>query len=193
MQECFGYNIEKLLQALPRFELREIPVVHKSEDDSRQVVEYYFTKKNDIKRIEYWYGFGKSMSVYCNEIKHVLYESNVTINGTIPLRMNENNFISPKLKINSEFVESTPELVIWLKFNKVPETAMRNAMQSFKLYSTIEYPGVPTPQLSHGYWGYSSENLKLHEKEIETVLNGIDDELLRKKIECILYARVFKN
>jgi hypothetical protein len=58
----------------------------------------------------------------------------------------------------------------------------------------IEYPGVATPiPTSTGNYAYSNTPLVLTEREIDSVLNGIEDELLRKKIDCILHARVFKR
>ena len=59
-----------------------------------------------------------------------------------------------------------------------------------KRLNTMVYP---PPSKEHGYWSYSSATLVMDEREIEAALNDIDDELLRAKVKCVLYARVFKH
>ena len=65
--------------------------------------------------------------------------------------------------------------------------------EEFEFYHTIEYVGVPNVYVKNGHTVSSSEYLVLNEKDIKTVLDGIEDENLRIKIKEILYARVFKQ
>ena len=124
------------------------------------------------------------------------HSKNVTINGNDDLvRIDCNKYISPSLYVNGNWVEATYELRNWLNayYPNIADDMLKNISQEFTVYDVIEYPGVSTPIKHDSYWGYSSQDLLLDEREIESVLNGIEDELLRKKIECILYARIFKK
>ena len=65
--------------------------------------------------------------------------------------------------------------------------------EEFEFHHTIEYAGVPNVYVKNGYTVSSSENLVLNEKDINAVLDGIEDKNLSAKIKQILYARVFKT
>ena len=81
----------------------------------------------------------------------------------------------------------------WLNNLGISDNSLEEIIETYTVYSIIEYPGVSTPSKYRDSWGYSSETLKLDEREIQTVLESIEDELLREKIRCILYARIFKR
>ena len=195
MKKCICYNIEGLLKLLPGFELKQIRTTHESEDDEwGNKGEYYLTNKDNILRVQNYHSLFTSKTVVFNDgSKCSLYSNNVNFSDKDVLRVSKNDFISPILAIGSDYIESTSDLEEWLNFNNVTDEMLETISSTFDVYSVITYHGVSTPSKCGDFWGYSNEPLKLDDREIEYVLNSIEDELLRKKIECILYARVFQK
>ena len=194
MKECICYNIEKLLQLLPGFQLKAISVVHEDEDDSQYSTEHYLTSRDNIERIEYYHSLGTSISVkYSDNSAESLFGRNFSIAGQLTPQMGQNYFLSPRVNVNADYVEATSDLLAWLQYNGVEEEALSEISDTLAVYEIVDYPGVPTPFKRREHWVYSSEDLRLEEREIQTALASIEDELLRRKIECILYARVFKR
>ena len=179
---------------VPNFKIELIQTLHESEDDAKKKGEYHLTNRQDIKNIRYYHSLWTSTTVYFNDgTNQSLYADNVNSKDESLLRVNRNDFLSPAIKISGDYVEFTNELADWLKYNGVKDSDFVEHLEQFTVYESMEYPGVSTPSKHGKYWGYSSETLVLKEEEIKTVLDSIEDELLRKKIECILYARIFKK
>lgn len=189
------YNVEKIRQALEEsgYYFVKLPIDEEGEDWGKKSESYYFAK-HEVASIEYYYSFWTSAVLIMKDgTKHKMFSSNVNTRDESLLRIDDNDFVSPKLSINDVWIEASDKVTSWLNEHGVSMELLESAKKEFTIYETVEYYGVPTPSKSHGYWGYSSETLVLDEKEIEVALNSIEDELLRKKIECILYARVFKR
>ena len=126
------------------------------------------------------------------------HSENLNSHDTTLIRVNNNTYISPKIiNCDGEYLESTEKLRNWLFQRGITEKQLDEISKVFNIYEDITYYGVSTPEYSMYRdkisWAYSSEPLVLKEQEIESVLNSIDDILLREKIKCILYARVFKK
>jgi hypothetical protein len=187
------YNVAVLKEVLKEAGYRfvKLPIKEESEDESTTGEAYYFAKSK-VASVHYWHSFGTSATINLNDGKHIRsYGSNITIDDASVVPLYNNDWISPKLIYNGEYIEATNIVDNWLVNHGISQEILENASKEFKLYETITYEGVPTPSKRHGYWGYSSESLVLDEREIEEVLNSVENELLRKKIECVLYARVF--
>lgn len=195
------YNASKLEEILHGYELRRLPCSECSEDWDDKTSKYYFCLPKVVS-IHISMGFWDTMYISMSDGSEIKAMSeNVNTDDKTLLRINSNTFVSPELKINGEWVEATNELTAWIKkYATGAENAvsldvfLNDISKQFEIYDVIEYPGVPTPSKHNDRcWGYSDTPLKLDERDIQVVLNGIEDELLRKKIECILYARVFKK
>ena len=194
MKQCFCFKTDNLLKMVPNFRIVLIQTLHESEDETHKKGEYHLANRDDIKDIRYYHSLWTSTTVYFNDgTNQSLYANNVNTKDESLLRVNRNNFLSPAIKISGDYVEFTNELAEWLNHNGVQNSDFVEHLEQFTVYESMEYPGVSTPSKCGKHWGYSSETLVLKEEEIKTVLDSIEDELLRKKIECILYARVFKK
>lgn len=196
MKKALCYKKDDLLALLPGFQLLKIKTIHEDEDDYNERQEYHISNRPDIKEIYHYHSLFTTTTVKYQDgtTKH-LYGKNVYCEGNMLRSIDENHFLSPRVSVSAEHISAESDLIVWLKFNGVTEEALEQITDSYTLYHMIEYPGVSNPvksTISRG-WGYSSELLVLDEREIETVLTSIEDELLRKKIECILHANVFKK
>lgn len=58
----------------------------------------------------------------------------------------------------------------------------------FATETKIIYHGVPSPAKLGDCWSYGNDPVELTESEIETVLNGIENNYLREKVRRILSA-----
>lgn len=194
MKKKICFNVDKLSKLLPNYTLRNFKVNVCDEEYDYEENQYYFCLPN-VDSIEIIHSiFGRTMYIILNDGTKITAKSeNINTHDLSIIRINNNNFVSPKLICDGTFVESTKELLNWLLCYNITENELEDITKIFTIYEDIEYPGVPTPNYSFGTWGYSSNALVLKEQEIETVLNSIEDVLLREKIKCILYARVFKK
>lgn len=198
MKTKICYNLDELQKLITGHTLRRIDFKEESEDWGKDGSRYHFALP-EIERIKVYDSvFSTHMHIILKNGDDVsAYSENLgSINGNTDLvRINKNKYISPALIVNGEWIEATDELREWLNvfYPAITDDILKNLSNEFIIYDTVEYPGVPTPIRHSSYWGYSSRDLVLDEREIESVLNSIEDELLRKKIECILYARVFKK
>jgi hypothetical protein len=193
MKTKICYNVEKIKKSLEEngYNFVKLPIAEESEDWGRHGKVYYFAKP-EVKSVYYWYSFGTSASIMLNNNERVrALGSNITTNDKSVVSLNDNDWISPRLTFDGMYIEHTEDVVKWLHNHGVSQEILEDSSEEFKIYDTIVYEGVSTPQLSHGRWAYSSEPLVLDEREIEEILNDIDNDMLRKKMECILYARVF--
>lgn len=194
MKQKTCYNLEGLLALLDGYKLKVITTGKEDEDSAYRSFAKYFTNRDDIVDIIEYYSFWTTKTVkFADGSKISLKSSNVNVDDETILRINTNDVISPEVAINENYVEATKDLIEWLHARGISDDALKNIEETFNIYDTIEYPGVPTPIRYDKYWGYSNRTLVLDEREIETVLNGIEDITLREKIKCILYARVFKK
>lgn len=201
MEKKICYKTENLLALIPNYEFKSIKTYYYHEDGDYNKEEFYLVNSRyKIEKIEISYGiFGPSVYVdfvdfkdnSCNHIQ--LFYDNVNSNDNTLIRIHNNSIISPKLISSDSYIEATESLVEWLKNLGVSEDSLNELGEEFEIYHTIEYVGVPNVYVKNGYTVSSSENLVLNEKDINTVLNGIEDKNLRIKIEEILYARVFKR
>lgn len=201
MKKKICYKTENLLALIPNYEFKSIKTYYYHEDGDYNKEEFYLVNSRyKIEKIEISYGIF-SPSVYvdfvdfkdnsCNHIQ--LFYDNVNSNDNTLIRIHNNSIISPKLISSDSYIEATESLVEWLKNLGVSEDSLNELSEEFEIYHTIEYVGVPNVYVKNGYTVSSSENLVLNEKDINTVLNGIEDKNLRIKIKEILYARVFKR
>ena len=194
MKQKICYNLEGLLALLDEYKLRVISTGKEDEDSAYRSFGKYFAKRDDIVDIINYYSFWTTKTVkFADGTKISLKSNNINVDDETILRINRNDIISPEVFVNENYVEATKDFVEWLHYMGISDEMLKNIEEHFTIYDIVEYPGVPTPIRHNGYWGYSSEHLTLDEREIETVLNGIEDITLREKIKCILYARVFKK
>ena len=190
---CYNTDSIKDLLTKQGYSLVNLPVVNEDEDWSSKTTCYYFSKP-EVKAVKYYYSFVTSATIHLADgTKLTLLADNVNVNDMEALRITNNDYISPKFAIDDVWIEATDTMTNWLVAHGVSIETLKECSKEFQIYDTIEYLGVCTPSKEFGMWSYSSKDLVLDEREIETVLNSIEDELLRKKIECILYARVFKR
>ena len=201
MLKKIRYKTKNLLALIPNYELKSIKTHYYNEDGDYDKEEFYLVNSRyKIEKIEISYGIF-SPSVYvdfvdfkdnsCNHIQ--LFSENVNSNDNTLIRIHNNSIISPKRISSNSYIEATESLVKWLKNLGVSEDSLNKIGEEFEFYHTIEYVGVPNVYVKNGYTVSSSENLVLNEKDINTVLDGIEDKNLRAKIKQILYARVFKT
>lgn len=194
MKTKICYDIEKIAEVLKvnGYDFVKLPIIDESEDWKQKTYGYYFAKP-EVKSIEYYYSLWTSATVIFEDgTRKRALGKNVTTNGEV-IYLHKNDYVSPKITVNDIWAEASEDITNWLIDHGATMDRLESCKQHFDVYETIEYIGVPTPSKSHGYWGYSSENLVLNEKEIKTALDSIEDELLREKIKCILYARVFEH
>lgn len=191
------YDINRLMKLFPNYEFRRIETTEETEEDSRTSSSYYIVKP-EVKSVTKWFGcLWDSMTLLLQEgTKIDLKSDNVNSKDTTILRIDHNPYISPELTLHDgNHVEVTDKLIRWIYDNATTldtlTTYLKNITTEHTMYDVITYDGVPNPVRYGDTWAACSTPLKLDERDIETVLNGIADELLRKKIECILYARVF--
>lgn len=195
MKTKICYNVEIISKALESigYIFVKLPVIKTDEDFYKKSECYYFAKP-EVSSIKYYFGLWTSAVIKLNTGENIkAYSSNVNCDDTNLVRIKDNEFISPELIMNDIWIESTDDVMNWLIKHGISMDALESCKREFTLYDSIEYHGVPTPSISHGYWVYSSNTLVLDEREIEVVLNSIEDKILRKKIESILYARVFTD
>ena len=188
-------NINKLMPYMKDYALRRIDTTWDDEDYCRKYSNYYIAK-NNVESVFICAGtFSKTMILSLSDNKKVeLWGSNINTHDKTLLRIDETEYLSPELLVNGDLVELTPALIKWLnKIFKFTEYQLEAMSEKFVIDEEIEYPGVCTPVKCGSGWGYSSTPLVLKTSEIENVLNSIDDEELKRKIECVLTARVFKK
>ena len=203
MKQNTCYDRKKLLELLPDYDIVQILTIDESEDEVSEGFKSYIVKKSlEIEKIKSHHSFWTSVSVFLKNGESItLRSNNVNVDDGEMLRINNNNYISPSISIEEEYILSREPLKEWLTGQGITAEQLDTISKSFDVYEIIEYPGVPTPNYYPSvepfnlpaHWGYSSENLKLDEREINKVLDGIEDIVLREKIKCILYARVFKR
>lgn len=198
MKICYLYKKEDLVNSLPDFHFVNLEHKHYSEDENWVTNELRMTNQDTIVSISTSYGIGSwtRVNFVDKQGKERLAESvKYTDDDTNPDRIKTRDVISPKLYVyNDNYIERTEGLEDWLMYHGVDVAELDKNAKEIKVYHRVEYPGVPTASLTkHGNWCHSSEDLVLDEREINTVLNSIEDIVLRQKIKDILYARVFKK
>ena len=188
------YDVHYLIPRLNKngYEFSHLDVYEDSEDWERDTKSYYFAKP-EVKKLAYYYSFGTTASIYLSDGTKIRGLGNNVTTKEPHVKLHNNDYVSPRLVVSDNWVESTEDVMAWLLNHGITNAELEACKQEFTIYETIEYCGVCTPLKYDDSWAWSSETLILDEKEIETVLNDIEDELLREKIRCILYARVFKH
>lgn len=189
-------NINKILPNMEGYALRRIDTTWDDEDYCQSYSKYYIAKDDVVNNVFICAGtFSRTMILSLSNGKKVeLWGSNINTHDKTLLRIDETEYLSPELLVNGDLVELTPDFIKWLnKIFKFTEYQLEEMSEEFVIDEEIEYPGVCTPVKCGSGWGYSSTPLVLKTSEIEHVLNSIDDEELKRKIECVLTARVFKK
>ena len=189
------YDVEKIAKALKAngYNFVKLPVIKEEEDWGKKAECYYFAKP-EVSSIEYYYSLWTSAKIKMKDgSDKEAFSSNINSDDKSLVRIKDNDFVSPELTVNDTWIEAVDTVTNWLIKHGASMDLLESSKKEFTVYETVEYEGVPTPSISHGYWAYSSETLVLDEREIESVLDGIEDEILREKIKCILYAKVFKR
>ncbi len=193
MRTCLCYNVAELEKLLQGYKLERIKAIIEDEDDSRTSFEYHFVL-SDVDHVHYYTSLFTSMIInMADGTNYRALSDNVNTSDANVLRITNNDIISPKLEISGNYVEATEFLRNWLLERGITENMLNLISKSFTLYRTVTYEGIPSISKGIRGWVYSSTDLVLDEREIEKVLNSIEDELLREKIKSILYARVFKK
>jgi hypothetical protein len=188
-------NVNKLIPYMEDYEFRRIDTTWDDEDYCSKYSKYYIAKSNVSNVTISASTFSKMMYLtFADGTVIKLWGNNINTHDTTLLRINHTEYISPELAVNGELVELTSDFIQWLKeiFN-FTENQLENMSEKLHIDEEIEYPGVCTPVKCGSGWAYSSTPLVFKTSEIEIVLNSINDEELRRKIECILSARVFKK
>jgi hypothetical protein len=188
-------NVNKLISYMKDYEFRRIDTTWDDEDYCSKYSKYYIAKSNVSNVTISASTFSKMMYLtFADGTVIKLWGNNINTHDTTLLRINHTEYISPELAVNGELVELTSDFIQWLKeiFN-FTEEQLENMSEKLHIDEEIEYPGVCTPVRCGSGWAYSSTPLVLKTSEIEIVLNSIENEELRRKIECILSARVFKK
>lgn len=190
---CYNADVLKELLAKNGYTLTNLSVINEDEEWSSKTTCYYFAK-TEVESVKYFYSLVTSATVILEDGTQLhMLADNVNANDKEALRIDHNDYISPKFAMDGVWIEARDVMTNWLLDHGISMETLKSNSKEFQIYDVIEYPGVSTPSQSFGSWVYSSKHLVLDEREIETVLNSIEDELLRKKIECILYARIFKR
>ena len=195
MKTKIMYDTVALLEILAdqEYDFIKLPIKKESEDDCKESYAYYFAKP-EVDRVDYWFCMGETAIIYLNDGRAIQGLGRyVTSNKKDWVELYNNDYISPPVKYNGRYIESTEQLNVWLLKHGVSQEKLEDCSHEETLYESIKYEGIPTPRRSFGNWAYSSEDLVLDEREIEEALHDIKDDLIRKKIECVLYARVFKR
>lgn len=192
------YDRNKLLALLPGYKYRKIKTVIDSEDWVEEKIKTFITNNDDIYEVDYTYGFGISVSVKATNTENLhLYSNNISFRDKEVERITKTPVISPAVIENGEYIEKYEALETWLINQGISKDDLCAIESTVTVDTTIEYDKVPTPNIHHSktgtYYSYSSENLKLTTKEILEILNSVEDELLRLKLECLLTAHIFKE
>lgn len=199
MNTRVGYNIKVLRDKLfPCHVFKQILTEHDSEEHYREERAWYLAYP-ELTRVRFYHScFSDSQTLYSDEGEelHAL-SKNVNSYDKAIHRINKLRRISPKLvMIDEVYAEATPELVEWLHTyfvtdymveGETVDSILSAASITFRIDYTVEFKGVWTPiQDERGGWYHSSKDLQLSGKEVETILDQIEDETLSKKIEAIL-------
>lgn len=193
MRTCLCYNVAELEKLLQGYKLERIKAIIEDDDGIETSSEYHFVL-SDVEHIHYSTSLFTSMIInMADGTKYEALSDNVNTSDTKIFRINNNIIISPKLVISSNYVEATEVLRNWLLKRGIDDNMLNAISKRFTMYRTVTYEGIPSILKGNNGWMYSSIDLTLDEREIEKVLNSIEDELLREKIKAILYARVFKK
>ena len=194
MKERICYRLDLLLALLGGAKIQNIHTVKSGEEYSDTSVASYIVLRDDIVSIQNYYSLWTSQTVvFADGSEIVMRSNNVNSDDESIVRINNNKILSPRLEISDNYVGASKDLDEWLGHLGITKEELLAISKKFEIFETIEYIGVPTPSKLGSCWAYSSENLKLDEREINNVLNSIEDEVLREKIKVILYARVFKR
>lgn len=189
-------SLENLQNLDESFKIQEIETEIGSEDYKCKKLYKYVVCRYDIEKVSEYHSLWSSKHIYLNNgTKISLYPNNVNSDNVTLERILNNKNISPALKISDDYVEITNELKTWLINYGIPEYKIESYSRKFVVSHIVEYTGIGDVEKSRGgCWCYSSSDkpMRLTEEEINIVLNGIENELLKKKIEHLLYARIFK-
>ena len=203
MQIYLCYKTEELLELLGNeFKIQKVKTHYNYDygrDETQPVYKYYVTKLNKIEEIEINMGMWTEMKVFINnndESKCIkLYSSNINRNDSSLIRENENNFISPILEYQGEYIVADKNLNKWLCYNGIDLYQLKNIQHEFKCYATYVYPDIYKPFYKDGKTiGVSREMVQLSELDIEAALSDIKNEDIRLSIEAVLksFKKVYK-
>lgn len=197
MRHILCYDILKLEEALKSsgYSLVKLPTVYDMEEGPTEETETYYFAKPDVQKVTYHFcAFYTSIDIQLKNNKTVFASDVEFVGEKKDLPLNTNNYISPKLKRNGNLVEVSIELKEWLLSRKIKQTFLDEISTTIVVYESIVYSGVPTViDVKDNIVSYGYTDAVLKEEEIRTVLDGIEDPRLRKQVECILHANIFKR
>ena len=202
MKERLCFVADEIIKLLPEYELKNFNTKVMTDSDYGDWHEnrYYICLPQVKSVVESCGLFGDTVYITLEDGSKITAKSeNVNSDDLSIIRINKNNFISPKINSDGKLLESTKELREWLLAHGITEGDLERYSQIIKIYEDRIYPGVHTPERYYSNYSkkfcysYSSKPLVLKEQEIDQVLNGIEDEELREKIRCILFSDVFNK
>lgn len=194
MEKRIGYDIQILVKRLfPCYIFKQIQTEYDSEEHYSEKRHWYIAYP-EINRVKFYDGcFSTSQYLFSDKGEEIKAQSsNVNVDDlTIP-RINKLKQISPILTmIDDQYAEITKELEDWIQLYAIQENNMEDFLEAiskeFYIDAIIEYQGCPNPSKHGSCWSYSSNPLVMTASNQQKVLDGIDDELIRKQVECLFY------
>ena len=127
MKEKICYEVDKLNQLLPDYELRRFAVEIETEDGDFTKNQYYLCRP-EVKAIRMYKGvFWETVYIELEDGTKIKAESdNVNSKDRSIIRINSNNFISPKLNYDNGYIESTEKLRNWLLWQGITEDELKD-------------------------------------------------------------------
>lgn len=192
MKKTICYYRNKLESLLNRHTLKTGDYF--SEEDYSEPTKYskmYFISP-DVESVEEYSGlFSNSMMIKLQDGSVIeALGDNINVDDTEQLRINHNPYCSPYILCDNFWIEASDKFNAWIHqfYPEINAAQLQEISREFNIFEVYEYPGVSTPMRDRS--GeiniFSSKNLILDEREIDTALNSIQDDMLRAKIRAIL-------
>lgn len=188
MKQIVAYNkdiLEKILKN-KGFNFLKVKFIEESEDDYLEKDSYIFTNLENIKEVTLYSSLWKTKYVKFNNEKTLeLYPCNMNNNKPL-LSINENNIISPNIILQKDLIITNNDFEIWLNYNNISQENLKKT--NIELYEEFEY-NLDTPLFNkkNEISGYSSELLKINEKDIYENLKDIKNKKMKTLIQYILF------
>lgn len=188
MKQIVAYNKDVLEKILKNkgFNFLKVKFIEESEDDYLEKDSYIFTNLENIKEVTLYSSLWKTKYVKFNNEKTLeLYPCNMNNNKPL-LSINENNIISPNIILQKDLIITNNDFEIWLNYNNISQENLKKT--NIELYEEFEY-NLDTPLFNkkNEISGYSSELLKINEKDIYENLKDIKNKKMKTLIQYILF------
>lgn len=200
MKKKLAYNVRALVDKLfPCHTLKMIVTEHAGEEFYREEDSWYIAYP-EINRVHFYYNtFSESQTIYSDEGEeaHAISKNLTYSDDKLVLRINQLSQISPVLNmIDDTYCEVTEELEEWIwryvvtsrltQGETLPEF-LKQITRTYQVDYVTKFDGCCSPVYTVGSgWAYSSKSLEMTGNEVAEVLKSIDNELLCKKIECLI-------